>query len=137
MKTDLSISRKSKTTEGNLGCHKFSLNFTWMIFFVISSFSWFMKLIVIYVESSFHVIPYLAWKWFKFLIFFYLTFLSLWGAIYTPGAGYMRAWSSMYAHFDFGRREQKNHRYVFWIWSHFPPFWIFWWHHKLSKITLL
>ena len=43
-----------------------------------------MKLIVIYVESSFHVIPYLAWKWFKFLIFFYLTFISLSGYLYFP-----------------------------------------------------
>ena len=27
-----------------------------------------MKLIVIYVESSFHVIPYLTWKWFDYLL---------------------------------------------------------------------
>ena len=31
-----------------------------------------MKLIVIWVESSFHVIPYLTWKWYEFVIFFYL-----------------------------------------------------------------
>ena len=51
--------------------------------FVISSFSRFMKLIVIYVESSFHVIPSLTWKWFEFIIFFYLTIISLWVTIYT------------------------------------------------------
>ena len=42
-----------------------------------------MKLIVIYVESSFHVTPYLKWKWFEFIIFFYLTIISLWVIIYT------------------------------------------------------
>ena len=41
-----------------------------------------MKLIVIYVESSFHVIPYLAWEWFEYLIFFYLTFLRLSSYLY-------------------------------------------------------
>ena len=35
-----------------------------------------MKLVVIYVESSFHVVYYLAWKWFEFIIFFYLIIVS-------------------------------------------------------------
>ena len=47
-----------------------------------ASFSWFMKIIVIYVESSFHVIPYLTWKWFEFIIF-YLTITSSWETVYT------------------------------------------------------
>ena len=34
-------------------------------------------------ENSFYVIPNLTWKWFEFIIFFYLTFISLWEAIYT------------------------------------------------------
>ena len=50
------------------------------LIFVISSFSWFMKLIVTYVESSFYVIPYLTWKWFEIVIFL---LLSLGEAFYT------------------------------------------------------
>ena len=42
-----------------------------------------MKLIIIYVEYSFPVITYVAWKWFEIIIFFCLTFTSLWVAIYT------------------------------------------------------
>ena len=38
---------------------------------------------VIYVESSFHVISYLIWKWFEFIISFYLTIVIQWMAIYT------------------------------------------------------
>ena len=51
--------------------------------FVISSFSRFIKLKLIQVESSFHVIPYITRKWFQFIIFFYLTILSLLVTIYT------------------------------------------------------
>ena len=36
-----------------------------------------MKLIDIYAESSFHFIPYLTWEWYEFIIFFYLTIISL------------------------------------------------------------
>ena len=32
-------------------------------------------------ESSFYI-PYLAWKLYEFIIYFYLTFISLWVAIY-------------------------------------------------------
>ena len=35
-----------------------------------------MKLKFIHVESSFHVIPYLTWKSFQFIIVFYLTIIS-------------------------------------------------------------
>ena len=38
---------------------------------------------VIYVESSFHVISYLIWKWFEFIISFYLTIVIQWMTIYT------------------------------------------------------
>ena len=34
-------------------------------------------------ESSFHVVPYLTRKLFEFIIFFYLTIISLWVTIYT------------------------------------------------------
>ena len=65
----------------------FSLNFLyWSIpqsIFVISSFSWFMKLTFIHVGSSFHVILYLTWNWFQFIIFFYLIIVNLWVTIYT------------------------------------------------------
>ena len=52
-----------------------------MQFFFISSFFWFMKPKFIHVEISFYVIP--TWKWFQFIIFFYLTIISLWVTIYT------------------------------------------------------
>ena len=35
-------------------------------------------------ESSFDVIPYLAWKWFEFIISFYLTLFSSWVATFFP-----------------------------------------------------
>ena len=73
------FSLKNKTTGGKSA----AINFPWILYesilqslFVISSFSLFMKLIVVYVESSFHVIPYLIWKWFESLFFFYLTFIK-------------------------------------------------------------
>ena len=43
-----------------------------------------MKITVSYMESNFHVIAYLTWKWFEFLVFFYLTFISLSGYLYFP-----------------------------------------------------
>ena len=43
-----------------------------------------MKLTVSYMKSSFDVISYLTWKWFEFLIVFYLTFISLSGYLYFP-----------------------------------------------------
>ena len=42
-----------------------------------------MKIIIIYVESGFRVIPYLTWKWLEIVIFFCLTFISLLMIIYT------------------------------------------------------
>ena len=31
----------------------------------------------LYVESSFHIIPYLTWMWFESIIFFDLTIISI------------------------------------------------------------
>ena len=45
--------------------------------FVIFSFSWFMKLTVIYLDSCFHVIPYLTCKWFKFIYYLLLNHYKL------------------------------------------------------------
>ena len=75
----------SKTKEGNSAAISFlSILYDSILqsVFVISSFAWFMKLIIIYLKSSPHVIPYLKWQKLEFFIL-YLTFISLRVAIYT------------------------------------------------------
>ena len=75
----------SKTKEGNSAAISFlSILYDSILqsVFVISSFAWFMKLIIIYFKSSPHVIPYLKWQKLEFFIL-YLTFISLRVAIYT------------------------------------------------------
>ena len=78
---------KSKTTRGNSA----AISFPQILYesvvqsvFVVSSFSWFIELAVSYMENSFHVIPYLTWNWFEFLIFFYSAFIILKGYLNFP-----------------------------------------------------
>ena len=78
--------KKPKKIKREFSRHKFSLNFIWTnspisfcYFFILLQS---LKITVMFVQSSFNVILYLIRKWVKFLIFFYLTFLSLWVALY-------------------------------------------------------
>ena len=75
---------KSNTTEDNSAAIYFPSILNDSILqsiFVISSFSWLIELIFIHVESIFHVVLYLTWKWFQFTIFFYLTIINWWVSI--------------------------------------------------------
>ena len=81
------LSLKSRTREGKLAAIYLPQilyeSAAFQSIFVISLFSCFMKLIVIHVERRFHVISYLTWKWFEFIIFFCSTIISLLEIIYT------------------------------------------------------
>ena len=47
----------------------------------------------IYMKSSFHVILYLRWKWFQFIIFFYLKLVS---AIFSSNDRFQKLWKMFF-----------------------------------------